>query len=229
MPIGITEEHEALRQSARRWLESRCPPSVARALLDAEAETMPPFWAELAAQGWLGLHVPEARRSGLRAARAGGRARGAGPGRGARAVPAHRAGGGHRRRVRRPHPARGPARRHHARRGRARHRRPGARRRARPSRARARRRRLGRLRRRGRRRRGHAAAEPRPDPASGVGADHGEPARACAGCRATGRARWPRSWWRPSARGARVGASTPRRPTPRCASSSAGPSASSRR
>ena len=60
MPIGITEEHEALRQSARRWLESRCPPSVPRALLDADAETMPPFWAELAGQGWLGLHVPEA-------------------------------------------------------------------------------------------------------------------------------------------------------------------------
>jgi len=59
MPIGITEEHEALRRSARRWLESRCPPAVPRALLDAEAETMPPFWAELAGQGWLGLHVPE--------------------------------------------------------------------------------------------------------------------------------------------------------------------------
>jgi alkylation response protein AidB-like acyl-CoA dehydrogenase len=59
VPIGITEEHEALRHSARRWLESRCPPSVPRALLDAEVETIPSFWSELAGQGWLGLHVPE--------------------------------------------------------------------------------------------------------------------------------------------------------------------------
>ncbi|HLG93100.1 MAG TPA: acyl-CoA dehydrogenase, partial [Acidimicrobiales bacterium] len=59
MPIGISEEHEALRQTARRWLESRCPPSVPRALLDAEEEGLPPFWAELAEQGWLGLHLPE--------------------------------------------------------------------------------------------------------------------------------------------------------------------------
>src|SRR5439155_16201016 len=36
-----------------------CPPSVPRALLDADAETMPPFWAELLGQGWLGLHVPD--------------------------------------------------------------------------------------------------------------------------------------------------------------------------
>ncbi len=59
MPIGITDEHEALRQTARRWLESRCPPGVPRALLDADSEDMPPFWADLATQGWLGLHLPE--------------------------------------------------------------------------------------------------------------------------------------------------------------------------
>src|SRR5919109_4675898 len=59
MPIGILEEHEALRQSARRFIENRCPPSVPRALLDAESETMPEFWEELASMGWLGLHLPE--------------------------------------------------------------------------------------------------------------------------------------------------------------------------
>jgi alkylation response protein AidB-like acyl-CoA dehydrogenase len=60
MAIGITEEHEELRRAARRFLESRCPPDVPRALLDAPVEARPRFWAELAAQGWLGLHVPEA-------------------------------------------------------------------------------------------------------------------------------------------------------------------------
>ncbi len=59
MPIGIGEDHEELRRTVRRWLEARCPPEVPRALLDADTETMPPFWDELAAQGWLGIHVAE--------------------------------------------------------------------------------------------------------------------------------------------------------------------------
>ncbi len=59
MPIGIGEDHEELRRTVRRWLETRCPPEVPRALLDAETETMPPFWDELAGQGWLGIHVAE--------------------------------------------------------------------------------------------------------------------------------------------------------------------------
>jgi 3-oxochol-4-en-24-oyl-CoA dehydrogenase len=60
MPIGITEEHEALHDAVRGWVDRRCPPSVPRALLDAEREELPPFWSDLAAQGWLGLHVDEA-------------------------------------------------------------------------------------------------------------------------------------------------------------------------
>ncbi|HXQ75707.1 MAG TPA: acyl-CoA dehydrogenase [Acidimicrobiales bacterium] len=59
MPIGIGEDHEELRRTARRWIESRCPPGVPRALLDAETEGLPPFWDELADQGWLGIHVAE--------------------------------------------------------------------------------------------------------------------------------------------------------------------------
>ncbi len=60
MPIGISEEHEALRQAARGWVERHCAPAVPRSALDAETESLPPFWADLAAQGWLGLHVDEA-------------------------------------------------------------------------------------------------------------------------------------------------------------------------
>ena len=65
MAIGITDEHEELRSTARRWLESRCPNAVPRALLDVPdddpaAVALPPFWKELAGNGWLGLHVPEA-------------------------------------------------------------------------------------------------------------------------------------------------------------------------
>jgi alkylation response protein AidB-like acyl-CoA dehydrogenase len=60
MPIGISEEHEALRQSVRGWVERHCPPAVPRSFLDSETESLPAFWGELAAQGWLGLHVDEA-------------------------------------------------------------------------------------------------------------------------------------------------------------------------
>src|SRR4051812_41526646 len=60
MPIGITEDHEALRQVVRRFVETQCPPAVARSTLDAEHEDRPPFWAALAEPGWLGLHVDEA-------------------------------------------------------------------------------------------------------------------------------------------------------------------------
>ena len=60
MPIGVSEDHLALHDAVRGWCERHCPPSVPRALLDAPTETRPPFWDELAQQGWLGLHVDEA-------------------------------------------------------------------------------------------------------------------------------------------------------------------------
>jgi len=59
MPIGIADEHEDLRRSLRRWVESRCPSEVTRAALDGERDELPPFWSELAQQGWLGIHVAE--------------------------------------------------------------------------------------------------------------------------------------------------------------------------
>ncbi len=59
MPIALTDEHEAQRLSAKRWLDAHCPPSVPRAVLDADEETLQPAWKEMAAQGWLGIHLPE--------------------------------------------------------------------------------------------------------------------------------------------------------------------------
>jgi 3-oxochol-4-en-24-oyl-CoA dehydrogenase len=58
--IALTDEHLALRDAAGGWAGRHCPPAVARAGLDAEAEVIPPFWGELAAQGWIGLAVGEA-------------------------------------------------------------------------------------------------------------------------------------------------------------------------
>jgi alkylation response protein AidB-like acyl-CoA dehydrogenase len=60
MPIAVSEEHEDLRRTVRRWLDTHCPPDAARATLEAPPGELPPVWKELADQGWLGLHVAEA-------------------------------------------------------------------------------------------------------------------------------------------------------------------------
>ena len=58
--IALTDEHLALRDAVRGWAGRHCPPAVARADLDADAEVIPPFWSDLVAQGWIGLAVGEA-------------------------------------------------------------------------------------------------------------------------------------------------------------------------
>jgi alkylation response protein AidB-like acyl-CoA dehydrogenase len=58
--IGIRSEHEELRQSVHRWIESHCPPAVTRQALDSPDDVLPPFWGDLGAQGTLGIHLPEA-------------------------------------------------------------------------------------------------------------------------------------------------------------------------
>ena len=67
MPIGLTEEHEALRLAVRRFTETRVSPGVVRAALDADHDVdrgadrgaRPEFWQALCEPGWLGLHVEE--------------------------------------------------------------------------------------------------------------------------------------------------------------------------
>ena len=63
MPIAVTEEHEALRRTVERWLQAHCPPSEPRAVAEAPgpASDPPAVWEKMAAQGWLGLHLPEAQ------------------------------------------------------------------------------------------------------------------------------------------------------------------------
>jgi alkylation response protein AidB-like acyl-CoA dehydrogenase len=59
MPIAITEDHRALGQTASDFLSKHDARGAARALLEAETEALPTFWGDLAALGWLGLHLPE--------------------------------------------------------------------------------------------------------------------------------------------------------------------------
>jgi alkylation response protein AidB-like acyl-CoA dehydrogenase len=60
MPIAVSEEHEALRLGAVRWLQNHCPPTEPRAAAESTTDDLPPVWEKMVAQGWLGLHVPEA-------------------------------------------------------------------------------------------------------------------------------------------------------------------------
>ncbi len=60
MTIAIGEDHLALHDAVRRFTADRCPPAVVRDALDADEESLPPFWEALSALGWLGLALPEA-------------------------------------------------------------------------------------------------------------------------------------------------------------------------
>ncbi len=59
MAIGIREEHEELRGAVQGWAESRDVAAAVRVALDADADAVPPYWDDLAAQGLLGIHVPD--------------------------------------------------------------------------------------------------------------------------------------------------------------------------
>ena len=61
MPIAVTEEHESLRRTAERWLAAHCPPTEPREVAEAAPGQidLPPVFEKMAAQGWLGLHLPE--------------------------------------------------------------------------------------------------------------------------------------------------------------------------
>ncbi len=59
MPIAITEDHQALGQTASDFLAKHDSRGAARVLLESETETLPPFWGDIADLGWLGLHLPE--------------------------------------------------------------------------------------------------------------------------------------------------------------------------
>ena len=60
MSIAITEDHQALADTAEDFLLKHGSRAAARALLEEPTEAMPDLWKDLAGLGWLGLHVDEA-------------------------------------------------------------------------------------------------------------------------------------------------------------------------
>ncbi len=59
MSIAITEDHQALAETAADLLRTRDARGAARALLEAGEEPRPALWDDVANLGWLGLHVSE--------------------------------------------------------------------------------------------------------------------------------------------------------------------------
>jgi 3-oxochol-4-en-24-oyl-CoA dehydrogenase len=59
MSIAISDDHKALADTAADFLARRNARESARALLENPDESLPTWWGELVAMGWLGLHVPE--------------------------------------------------------------------------------------------------------------------------------------------------------------------------
>ncbi|HEX4862694.1 MAG TPA: acyl-CoA dehydrogenase [Acidimicrobiales bacterium] len=59
MSIAITDEHQSLGTTTADFLLKNDSRGGARQLLTADKESRPAFWREVAALGWLGLHLPE--------------------------------------------------------------------------------------------------------------------------------------------------------------------------
>jgi 3-oxochol-4-en-24-oyl-CoA dehydrogenase len=59
MGIALTDDHRELGEVARSFLTAQKARAAARELLDAPDEVRPLFWGDLAALGWLGLHISE--------------------------------------------------------------------------------------------------------------------------------------------------------------------------
>lgn len=60
MDFDYSDDQRYLRDEARRFLDATCPASVPRAVLEDPAQGHDPsLWSKIAAQGWLGVAVPE--------------------------------------------------------------------------------------------------------------------------------------------------------------------------
>lgn len=59
MDLGLSEEQELLKNSARDFLEKECPESLVREMEEDEKGYSPDLWKKMAEQGWQGLLVPE--------------------------------------------------------------------------------------------------------------------------------------------------------------------------
>src|SRR5438094_1713710 len=58
MDFGLSQDQLLLKDTIRRWLESECPTTRVRAIMESETGHDPALWEGLADLGVPGLHVP---------------------------------------------------------------------------------------------------------------------------------------------------------------------------
>ena len=59
MDLGLSEEQELLKNTARDFLEKECPETLVREMEEDEKGYSPELWKKMAEQGWQGLLIPE--------------------------------------------------------------------------------------------------------------------------------------------------------------------------
>lgn len=59
MDLGLSEEQELLKNSAREFLEKECPEEHVRAMEEDDKGYSPDLWKKMAELGWHGLMIPE--------------------------------------------------------------------------------------------------------------------------------------------------------------------------
>jgi len=59
MDLGLTEEQDMLKTSARDFLQKECPKQLVRQLDESEEGYSPELWRKMAGLGWIGLPFPE--------------------------------------------------------------------------------------------------------------------------------------------------------------------------
>src|SRR5437867_6114077 len=60
MDFGLSQDQVLLKETIRRWLDSECPSTRVRAIMESETGHDPALWEGLAELGVPGLHVPVA-------------------------------------------------------------------------------------------------------------------------------------------------------------------------
>jgi alkylation response protein AidB-like acyl-CoA dehydrogenase len=59
MDLGLSEEQEMLKTSARDFLQKECPKTLVKQLDESDEGYSPELWRKMAGLGWLGLMFPE--------------------------------------------------------------------------------------------------------------------------------------------------------------------------
>ena len=59
MDLGLSEEQEMLKRSARDFLQNECPKQLVRQLDDSDTGYSLELWRKMAELGWMGLVFPE--------------------------------------------------------------------------------------------------------------------------------------------------------------------------